>query len=243
MPYSIVRMSEAAGDCEHGSIFFTLFRSYVGMKPFYKRKHIAPGLTPFDFVELCVLDNEGNKLGTNQVGRIVANSPCTMIGYKNNEEANNKFWITDSTGKKWADMSLNGYLDDLGKVHIKGRINSKEIIPSFVLSDIILKDTKNILSCETVNIESTNTYVAHIELQPDAKKGSEYILNSIYGRCSEILDKYNIQLYVRVRDFNESYPLTASGKRDVKKLKAAGIDDYCIDMCKKNQKETVYSKK
>ena len=56
-------------------------------------------MTPFDFVEIAVLDPNGVILGPNQIGRLVANSPCTMKCYKNNVAATDAFFVKDSNGK------------------------------------------------------------------------------------------------------------------------------------------------
>ena len=143
-PFSIIKMSEAGGDCEHGSIFYTLFRSIQNKLPSNMKRKESAGLTYFPFVEVAVLDEKGNKLGVNQLGRIVANSPCTMKRYKNNEEATNRFFIKDSTGKEWADMSLYGYIDETKKVHIYGRLVENGLIHPSVIRKQILRDSKNI---------------------------------------------------------------------------------------------------
>ena len=76
----------------------------------------------------------------------MANSPCTMKCYKNNEQATSEFFIKDSTGKVWADMSVYGYIDEKDKVFMRGRIPKKgEKFPPFLIAKEILKDRKNIL--------------------------------------------------------------------------------------------------
>lgn len=225
-PFSIIKMSEAGGDCEHGSIFYTLFRSLQNKLPKNISKGEAAGLTYFPFVEVAVLNDDGTVLGPNCPGRIVANSPCTMKGYKNNEEANKKFFIKDSTGKVWADMSLYGYMDEDKKVHIGGRIVEDAIVHPSVLRKLILKDTKNIMSCEVINIDGT--YIAHIELYPDARMGAARVAFGANERCKKIVEELGIELYFRVRTNEESYPLTKSGKRNVKKIKAEGLSEKCF---------------
>lgn len=226
--FSVIKMSEAAGDCEHGSIFYTIFRAYQNLKPTNYKTKDAEGLIHFPFVEVAVLKDNGELLGRNQLGKIVANSPCTMKGYKDNVEATNKFFIKDETGKIWADMNLYGYLDDYDKVHIRGRYMQGEIIHPSTLAKLILKDTKNILSCEVVKSNIEGVYIAHIEMSPEARKGTSYILYSAMERCRNILNELGIELYYRVRTNEESYPLTKSGKRDVKKLVGEGLTEKCV---------------
>lgn len=227
-PFSIIKMSEAAGDCEHGSIFYTIFRSIQNKLPNNIKRKDAAGLTYFPFVEVAVLDENGKKLPQNKFGRLVANSPCTMKKYKNNEEATRKFFINDADGKEWADLSLYGYIDETSKVHIYGRIVEDCVIHPSLLAKLILKDTKNIMSCEVVIDKETKSYIAHVEMYPDSKKNELSVLYSAKNRCNDLVESLGINLYFRVRDNEESYPLTKSGKRDVKKLVSEGLNNKCF---------------
>ena len=94
-------------------------------------------------VDVQVLDDDGNYCNPNQIGRIVANSPCTMLYYKNDPEETKKFFIKDSYGKIWGDCSVYGYKDEFSEIHMKGRINSDDKIQPFQIADVVLKDTKN----------------------------------------------------------------------------------------------------
>ena len=227
-PFSIIKMSEAAGDCEHGSIFYSLFRAMQNKLPSNKKRQEAAGLTYFPFVDVAVLDEEGKHVETNKLGRLVANSPCTMKRYRNNVEATEAFFIEDSNGDRWADLSLYGYIDDTKKVHIYGRMIGDELIHPAVIGKQILKDTKNILSCEVVEDKDTHSYIAHVAMVPNARKG---IASTIYGaneRCKPLVDELGIDIYYKLRGDEDPYPLTKSGKRDVKKLKSEGLDDKCF---------------
>ena len=228
-PFSIVRMSEAGGDCEHGSIFYTLFRSYSNNLPTNKKRHEHAGMGTFDFVEFAVLDKNGNRLGKNSFGKIVANSPCTMKRYKNNEKATKEFFIKDANGKEWADLNVYGFIDDSNKLHMKGRISPDEgLIPSFVISKQILKDTKNILSCEVVLDKESGLYIAHVEFQPNTHRTAEYIISSANKRCKKLMSILDSDIYFRIRSNKEGFPLTGSGKRAVKRLKEEGLTKECV---------------
>lgn len=228
-PFSVVKMSEAGGDCEHGSIFYTLFRSYSNNLLTNKIRRESAGMGTFDFVEFAILDENGNRLGKNSLGRIVANSPCTMKRYKGNEEATKAFFIYDAEGKKWADLSVYGYIDDANKLHMKGRVTKDEnLVPPFVISKEILKDTKNILSCQVVYDKSSGLYIAHVEFQPDTHKSAEQIIMSADNRCKKLMKLLGSTIYFRIRSNEESFPLTGSGKRSVKKLEEEGLTDKCV---------------
>ena len=226
--FSIIKMSEAGGDCEHGSIFYTLFRSLQNKLPKNVKRKDSAGLTYFPFVDVAVLDENGNQLGPNKLGRIVANSPCTMKRYKNNDEATRKFFVKDTTGKEWADMNLYGYIDETKKVHIYGRIVENALIHPSIIRKRILKDTKNILSCEVTVDNATGAYIAHIEMYPNARKGKLPTIYSANERCVSLLQSLGIKIYYKIVENQESYPLTKSGKRDVKKLTEEGLTKDCF---------------
>lgn len=226
--FSIIKMSEAGGDCEHGSIFYTLFRAIQNKLPKNVKRKESAGLTYFPFVDIAVLDENNNQLGVNQLGRIVANSPCTMKRYNNNEEATRRFFIKDSTGKEWADMSLYGYIDETKKVHIYGRLAENELIHPSIIRKQILRDTKNILSCEVVKDDETGLYVAHIEMYPNARNGKYKTIYGANERCMSLMQSLGITIYYKIVDNQKSYPLTKSGKRDVKKLVEEGLTKECF---------------
>ncbi len=237
LPVSPVTMSVAGGDCEHGGIFWLLFRSLQSKTPGYAFKKEPHGMNPFQMVEVAVLDSDGNHLPANQIGRLVANSPCNMKMYKNNREATQKFFIQDANGKTWGDCNVYGYLDENGAIYMKGRIPDKEDeIPTFVVADSILRDTKNVLSCEVVTTECEDcdepVYVAHIELQPDVDKSVDATMKALVSsdlRCvSELGEDVSDRVFFRLHHFADSYPLTGSGKRDFHSLKEEGLSEKCF---------------
>lgn len=229
-PISPVTVSVAGGDCEHGGVFYVIFRALQGLKPTHLLKNEPHGLKPFEMVETAILDEEGNRLGPNQLGRMVANSPCNMKCYKNNPEATKKFFIRDAEGKVWGDCSVYAYLDEYGNVYMKGRIpSSKEEVPTFIVSDAILRDTKNILSCETVKDEESGYYIAHIELQPDRKKSEASAILSSEERCKKMLgEDFTKDILYRIHSNEESFELTGCGKRNNQALVAEGLSERCV---------------
>lgn len=234
-PVSPVVMSMAGGDCEHGGLFFVLFKEWQKKKLSHLLRGREKGLRTYNMVDVEVLDENNNYLGPNQIGKIVANSPCSMLYYKNDPEETKKFFIKDSTGKEWGDCSCYGYKDEFGEIHIKGRINSLDKVQPFQIADAVLKDTKNILSCEVIKVK--NNYVVHFVKMPTAKIKDRYLLiEDIYNRCKSIFGiELASKLIFKERD---NFPLSICGKRNNITLTEEQIPDNSI-MIIPNKKETV----
>ena len=227
LPVSPITMSVAGGDCEHGGIFWILFRALQSKLP--GRKTDVAGMNPFQMVDVAVLDENGNYCEPYQMGRLVANSPCNMKEYKNNPEATQKFFIKDASGKVWGDCNVYSFIDEKGGIHMKGRIPSdKELVPPFKIADEILKDTKNILSCEVIQDEESNYYIAHIEMQPE-KKNVPKIIMSAEQRCiNKFGEDFTKDIVYRIHSFDESFELTGCGKRNNQALKKEGLTKKCV---------------
>lgn len=228
LPYTT--LSVGGGDCEHGGIYYTLWHA-LQQKLYYPilgKNEL--GMMPVPYVVVTALkkleDGTYTECDYNEKGIIVANSYTNLSGYKNNKDATEKLIIIDDLGRKWVTCNTYGYIDKVGAVHVKGRIPDKEIslCHNFDIDDIVIKDTKNILSCVTVDAD--NRKVMNIQFQPLTKVNKDKVLESIYERLennfpSELIDN----LYVRIIPTRASYPLTASGKRSVRALEELSISD------------------
>lgn len=236
-------LSMGGGDCEHGGLFFRLYKSFYDKLPITKNPR---GLRPFQMAEPVVLRKDGTECYYNEIGRLATNSRCTMQGYVDNPEANEKFYIKDAYGRMLADNKVWAYIDAFGDVHMKGRIGNElkletgEELPLFMIADAVLKDTKNVLSCEVVLAKDENMNdvpVAHIELQPNSKKSKERVLQSAAYRVADYCGREVVEnLYFRPRSYDESFPLTGCGKRSALALEQEGISyqafrvkDYYFD--------------
>lgn len=223
LPVSPVCFCVGGGDCEHGSILHRLFRAITNhtILPSSEKRY---GMAAFDFVDIAVLDDEGNRLEPNHVGRLVANSPCTMKCYKNDDSATESFFIKDKDGKIWGDMSVYGYIDKKGLVYMRNRIiDSHQTIPPFIISDVILK-SKSILSCEVVKTD--DNYVAHVEFLPSFDGEIVKEIAIVKKRCIKAFgEEIGNDLLFRIRTGLTSFPLTSSGKRDVKTLISEGTKE------------------
>ena len=157
-----------------------------------------------------------------------------MVGYKDNPKATQDLIITDNLGRDWISSNVYGYIDELGGVHVKGRINSEiifkdgTVILPYEIEDVVIKDTKNILSCSVTQTQEGQEIipVINIEYQPLKETPDIKVLNSIVERCktvfpSEIVDEF----IFRVFSYEESFPLTGSGKRNMRAIEEMGLTD------------------
>lgn len=230
-------VSIAGGDCEHGGIFYTMFKSWSEAKErFFGRlsKNENMGMNTHQIVDCIVMDEQGNILPNGVVGRLYATSPCNMFGYRDNDEAT-KLFFKNINGEIYGDCSVLAYKDNYGRIHVKGRIDKN--LPMYVnrlvteISDVILKDTKNILSCEVIPqlVNDEYCYIAHIEFMPISEQNISKKLLDVENRCNNLLsNSITKNIYYRVRGFNESFPLTGCGKRNNIKLKDEGITKSCV---------------
>lgn len=240
-PLAPVTFSIGGGTSESSGIFVTLFKALreKSLKNILFKETL--GLTPLKFADVEVLDENGEYCSIGQPGLLVANSPCSMKGYYYQPELNNNIIIHDKYGKSWYNLGTYSYKSDKnGRIKMKGRMGSEiysvngEKIPYYYIEDIVLEDTKNILSCSLIKPDADNEeYVCHIELQPNARYSVEMALESCANRLTseipkDILDK----IYFRVRDFNESFSIAPSGKRDYGSLIEEGITDQCLPVLK-----------
>lgn len=243
-PLKFAPLSIGGGDCEHGGLFFTIFKSLMEKLQLGKQQK---GMVPFQLADIAILNEKGEECSFNEYGRLVANSPCTMSRYKNNEEATKNFFIKDAYGRTWADCKVYSCIDNYGNVHMKGRMGNEYIlkngkkIPEYEIADVVLKDTKNILSCEVVYVNDNFgelVPIVHIEFQPNRRKSISTILLGCQNRCNKMLpSELSSKLLFRIHSFDEGFALTGCGKRNVLSLEEEGINKKCIDINKLNNCE------
>lgn len=233
-PLSPVTFSIGGGTTESSGIFVTLFKALQEKKLNYLIKNATLGLTPLAFAEIEVLDENMDYCKIGQPGMLVANNPCTMVGYTD-EKLNKNMYLIDKYGKKWANLGTYAYKSDkTGRIKMKSRptdvftLWDGTKVPFYIVEDIILSDTKNIMSCSLVK-SNDGHYVCHIETQPSSKKSKFDILNSCVKRLDKKVSGEIVNNIVfRLRDFDESFPLDPSGKRSIKTLKAEKTDERSI---------------
>lgn len=234
-PLYPLTISIGGGDCEHGGIFYTIFKSLREKISLSKDDF---GLVPFQSVECTALREDGTECDFEELGRLVANSPGNMKKYKNNEEATKNFFIKDAMEKVWGDCKVWGYINKRGNAIMKGRMGNEfhlsdnTLYPTFKVADAILKDTKNILSCEVVNVLDncgTEIPVAHIEFQPNHKSSIYQILKGTEARIEKFLPKEIADKVIyRIHSGSDSYELTGCGKRSVLALEEERFSNKCF---------------
>lgn len=227
MPFTT--LSIGGGDCEHGGIYYTLWKSlYQNLyKPILGKEDI--GLLPVPYVVVTALrkNDKGiyEECDYGEDGIIVANSYTNLSCYKNNIEETNKLILEDNLGRKWVSCNVLGHINSIGGVNIKGRIYEKENNNyGYMIDSILSQDTKNILSSTTVN--SDNNLVINIQTQPLKNINLNKLNKSIIDRLSKILPEEIIEsLYIRNINNKTGYPLTGSGKKNIKALENMKLND------------------
>lgn len=236
-PLSPITLSVGGGNCEHGGLFFTLFKSLREKISLKKSSRRDFGLTPFQLADIAVLREDGTECDYEEYGNLVANSNLTMKGYEANEEATKNFYTTDHYDRTWGNCNVWSYIGKNGNVVMKGRkdsqiqLSSGKEIPNFLIAGPILEDKKNILSCEVVTVKDENENdiaVAHIKLQSDAEKTARDVLIDVEQRCQKSFSKeLDERVVYRLLSDDEEYELTKSGKRSLPALEQRGLED-CV---------------
>lgn len=226
-PLSPVTLCIGGGDCEHGGLFFTLFKNLREKISLTKEEY---GLKPFALANIKVLDENLKECGFDELGMLVGDSICTMKEYKNNKEATEQFFIEDADKEVNGNFKVWGYIDKKGNVHMKGRMGNEFVtnsgfkIPLFMVADVILNDMKNIMSCEVVNVD--NKLVAYIEYYPlsyiEPIKENEIILDAFKRLRKFFPNELVNNIHIKVKDSYHSYPLTGCGKRNIALLEEQG---------------------
>jgi acyl-coenzyme A synthetase/AMP-(fatty) acid ligase len=241
MPYTT--LSVGGGDCEHGGIYYTLWRTMFEKMNYLRLKKREYGLMPESYAQVSAFhklpDGTYKECDFNEYGLIAANSATTMVGYKNNPEKTRELIITDNLGRDWISSNVYGYIDELGTVHVKGRVGNTIVfqngyeIPAFIVEDAVCQDTKNILSCTvTKHSEGQSSIpIINLEFQPNKKNSDEKVIESLLERCNKAISPLDPtidsakEFGIRIFDHDKSFPLTISGKRSTKAIEDMGLSD------------------
>lgn len=212
----------AYGQCECGAAITTQTqmaentRGSVGIP--------LPGIT------IGVFDNEFNELPYYERGQILANTPCSMLGYYKNKKATEEYFHIDKNGTKWNCTGDIGYIDEKGNLFVQGRTSDYSIINgekiyNFDIENIIM-ELDNIKICDVLEFDDNGMkeLAVHIifteELQKIIEANEDYLEEELHNIQQYIYEKTNNENMVPYRFIiRKSFPYAKSGKRDVAKMK------------------------
>ncbi len=180
---------------------------------------------PLPNVNIGIFDDENNELPYNTRGNVYVHTPCGMLGYYMNDEANDKYFFIDKFGQKWSKTGDIGYIMPKGDLAIEGRamdysiINGEKIF-NFDIENIVRK-IKNINNCDVLQFGNNqdSDLALHIIFNDNLKYSNEQLLD-LFKKIQVLIynSTNNINMvpsYFKVRD---SFPYKPSGKRDLEKL-------------------------
>src|SRR5262249_49475146 len=109
-------------------------------------------------VEICILDDKGNRLAPNAIGEIATRSAANMKGYWRKPDATAA--AVDADG--WLRTGDAGYMDEDGYLYIQDRIK-----------DMIISGAENVYPAEVENAIHGHPHVAEVAVigVPDATWG------------------------------------------------------------------------
>ncbi len=238
LPYA--PLSVGGGDCEHGGIFYNVFNNIQSKKNMIltHKKSADNGMAPVVFGNVTALkkDEKGNYVECDyyENGILVANSATNMTGYKNDIENTLKKIIRDSYGRDWLSCDAYGYIDAAGNVHQKDRVgneiileNGTMILPSQI-SEVVLNDTKNILSCTVTSYHTENgdIPIVNYELSPLMINSRRKAILSMNDRIKQKFGSLlGDQILFREFTNDKSFPVSGSGKRDILAIENMGLNN------------------
>lgn len=239
LPYPLapIKFSIGGGTSESSGVLVTLYKALQEKRPYYALKKKNIGLTPLGCCEVKVIDKDGKNCGIDEIGNVILSGPCTMKGYYGESELTVDSMIINYEGKVWLKMGVYGSLDKRGTLKIYGRTTDNIMLSNgnkypFYKIEELLGNIDSVMSCTVVQIDN-NVVVVHIEPQPGETVDHKILLSQIKeeigGNCpKEIVE----DLYIRIRNNQESFPIAPSGKRDKRALINEGIEQawkICTD--------------
>ena len=176
---------------------------------------------PYPTVEIAIVDQQGDRLGPDQVGEIIIKSPSIMSGYWQLPEA------TASTLKEgWLFSGDAGYLDEEGYLYIYDRVKdmivsgAENIYPAEVESVLYAHADVNDVAVIGVPDEKWGEAVKAVVIK---KEGSSLTAEELVAFAREQIAGYKLPKSV---DFVSELPRNASGKllkKDIRKPYWAGL--------------------
>ncbi|MDO4377327.1 MAG: AMP-binding protein [bacterium] len=230
----------AYGQCECGAAITTQTqmaentRGSVGIP--------LPGIT------IGIFDEDFNELPYYERGQILANTPCSMLGYYKNEKATEEYFHIDKNGTKWNCTGDIGYIDENGNLFVQGRASDYSIINGDKIYNFdienILMELDSIKICDVLEYDNDGTkeLSVHIifneEYQKMVEENEDLLKAQLCDIQKYIYDKTNNENMVPCRfKIRNSFPYAKSGKRDVEKMKQEKDGFIVIDKLKKDKQK------
>ncbi len=185
---------------------------------------------PLPGVTIGIFDDDFNELQYYERGQILANTPCSMLGYYKNEKATEEYFHIDKNGTKWNCTGDIGYIDEKGNLFVQGRASdysmiNEEKIYNFDIEQIIM-ELDYVKICDVLEFDNNGTkeLAVHLIFNEDIQKAMEgtpnYLKDQLHDIQQHIYEKTNNKNMVPCRfKIRESFPYAKSGKRDVAKIK------------------------
>lgn len=185
---------------------------------------------PLPGVTIGIFDEQFNELKYYERGQILANTPCSMLGYYKNEEATKEYFHIDKNGIKWNCTGDIGYIDEKGNLFVQGRASDYSIIDNEKIYNFdienILMELDEIKMCDVLEFDNNGTkeLAAHIiftdKVQKAIEENPEYLEEKLFEIKQYIYERTNNEKMVPHRfKIRKSFPYAKSGKRDVSKIK------------------------
>ena len=184
----------------------------------------------YDYIEVKVLDPEGNECPIGKEGELCNRGYNNMIGYYKDPKATAE--TIDKDG--WLHTGDIGFKDENGNYHITGRIKDmiirggENIYPSEI--EMFLQQMPEIRMVQVVGVPSKKygeSVGAFIILNPDCHLTEVDVRDYCEGRIA----RYKVPKYIF---FVNEYPLAGSGKVQKYKLR-----EMSLELCKKKGIEVI----
>lgn len=219
---SDARLRVAYGQCECGAAITTQTQKAENTRG-------SVGI-PLPGVTIGIFDEQFNELKYYERGQILANTPCSMLGYYKNEEATKEYFHIDKNGIKWNCTGDIGYIDEKGNLFVQGRATDYSIIDNEKIYNFdienILMELDEIKMCDVLEFDNNGTkeLAAHIiftdEVQKAIEDNPDYLEEKLFEIKQYIYERTNNEKMVPHRfKIRKSFPYAKSGKRDVSKIK------------------------
>lgn len=171
---------------------------------------------PLPDVVVGVFDTDKRlEKGYNELGELMAQSPCAMKEYANQPEKTAEYWWRDSHNRVWARTGDIGMIDENGEVYVYGRASDSivvqdETIYFFEIENKIM-EKEAIHKCKVV-ISERGKLKVNLVATKSVSNIEESILPEIEKLYGISLDKMECKLW-------DEFPLNVNGKVDKIRLK------------------------